>query len=91
MCTYIWQLFCKLSCVYVTRLVEDFHTKYISSSLPVELYHEETLEMMISRWEKLVKDFKSVDGKFNISKIPDIYDCIKYDLIHNQLVSGKQP
>lgn len=24
------------------------------------------------------------DGGFEISKIPDIYDCIKYDLQHNQ-------
>ena len=24
------------------------------------------------------------NGKFDISKIPDIYDCIKYDLQHNR-------
>lgn len=24
------------------------------------------------------------DGRFDVSKIPDIYDCIKYDLQHNQ-------
>jgi hypothetical protein len=23
------------------------------------------------------------NGVFDISKIPDIYDCIKYDLLHN--------
>ena len=27
------------------------------------------------------------DGKFDISKIPDIYDCAKYDLLHNRYAS----
>ena len=31
----------------------------------------------------IVQDFKLKDGQFDISKIPDIYDCIKYDLLHN--------
>ena len=34
---------------------------------------------------KLEKDFYNVQkGKFNISKVPDIYDSIKYDLLHNK-------
>ena len=24
------------------------------------------------------------NGLFDISKLPDIYDCIKYDLLHNK-------
>ena len=48
------------------------------------LYHGETLRLMINRWAKLVKDFKSKNGDFDISKIPDIYDCIKYDMLHNR-------
>ncbi|XP_023237533.1 inositol hexakisphosphate and diphosphoinositol-pentakisphosphate kinase-like isoform X5 [Centruroides sculpturatus] len=39
---------------------------------------------MQRRWAKLEKDFKLKNEKFDISKIPDIYDCIKYDLQHNQ-------
>ena len=39
---------------------------------------------MYRRWDKLRKDFRKKSGKFNISKIPDIYDCIKYDYQHNQ-------
>jgi len=41
---------------------------------------------MARRWGKLEKDFKLRDHvlEFDISKIPDIYDCIKYDLQHNQ-------
>lgn len=38
---------------------------------------------MQSRWAKLEKDFKTKKKSFDISKIPDIYDCIKYDLQHN--------
>ena len=48
-----------------------------------ELYHGETLQLMLNRWCKLEKDFKT-HGRFDISKIPDIYDCIKYDLLHNR-------
>ncbi|XP_077562010.1 inositol hexakisphosphate and diphosphoinositol-pentakisphosphate kinase isoform X17 [Haemaphysalis longicornis] len=48
------------------------------------LYHGETWELMQRRWAKLEKDFQLKSGKFDISKIPDVYDCIKYDLQHNQ-------
>ena len=26
------------------------------------------------------------DGKYDISLIPDIYDCVKYDYLHNRFV-----
>lgn len=49
------------------------------------LYHGETWDLLQRRWAKLEKDFKFPRSKrFDISKIPDIYDCIKYDLQHNQ-------
>jgi inositol hexakisphosphate/diphosphoinositol-pentakisphosphate kinase len=48
------------------------------------LYHGETWELMIRRWGKIEKDFCQKSKTFDISKIPDIYDCIKYDLQHNQ-------
>ncbi|KAJ6224578.1 hypothetical protein RDWZM_003123 [Blomia tropicalis] len=48
------------------------------------LYYGETWDLMQRRWAKLEKDFKLKCGQFDISKIPDIYDCIKYDLQHNQ-------
>lgn len=35
------------------------------------------------RWGKIEKDFCTKNKRFDISKIPDIYDCIKYDLQHN--------
>ncbi|XP_025833442.1 inositol hexakisphosphate and diphosphoinositol-pentakisphosphate kinase 2 isoform X4 [Agrilus planipennis] len=48
------------------------------------LYHGETWELMGRRWGKIEKDFCTKSKRFDISKIPDIYDCIKYDLQHNQ-------
>ncbi|XP_051898364.1 inositol hexakisphosphate and diphosphoinositol-pentakisphosphate kinase 2 isoform X6 [Pristis pectinata] len=52
-------------------------------SADLQLYHSETLELMLQRWLKLEKDFRMKSGRYDISKIPDIYDCIKYDVQHN--------
>jgi hypothetical protein len=42
---------------------------------------------MLRRWSKLEKDFyNKKKGNFEISKIPDIYDSIKYDLMHNRSI-----
>lgn len=49
----------------------------------LELYHNESLDLMLRRWGKLDKDFKTSKGLFDITKIPDIYDCVKYDSLHN--------
>ncbi|XP_044521019.1 inositol hexakisphosphate and diphosphoinositol-pentakisphosphate kinase 1 isoform X2 [Gracilinanus agilis] len=52
-------------------------------SADLQLYHSETLELMLQRWSKLERDFRQKSGRFDISKIPDIYDCVKYDVQHN--------
>ncbi|XP_038164391.1 inositol hexakisphosphate and diphosphoinositol-pentakisphosphate kinase 2 isoform X6 [Cyprinodon tularosa] len=52
-------------------------------SADLQLYHSESLELMLQRWSKLEKDFRMKNGRYDISKIPDIYDCVKYDVIHN--------
>uniref|UniRef100_A0ACB8E504 Inositol hexakisphosphate and diphosphoinositol-pentakisphosphate kinase 1 n=1 Tax=Sphaerodactylus townsendi TaxID=933632 RepID=A0ACB8E504_9SAUR len=49
----------------------------------LQLYHSETLELMLQRWRKLEQDFRLKNRRYDISKIPDIYDCIKYDVQHN--------
>lgn len=42
---------------------------------------------MLRRWSKLEKDFyNKKKEKFEISKIPDIFDSIKYDLMHNRSI-----
>uniref|UniRef100_A0A8C0ZLK0 Inositol hexakisphosphate and diphosphoinositol-pentakisphosphate kinase n=1 Tax=Castor canadensis TaxID=51338 RepID=A0A8C0ZLK0_CASCN len=52
-------------------------------SIDLQLYHSETLELMLQRWSKLERDFRQKSGRYDISKIPDIYDCVKYDVQHN--------
>ncbi|KAM9754098.1 inositol hexakisphosphate and diphosphoinositol-pentakisphosphate kinase 1 isoform 19-T21 [Menidia menidia] len=56
-------------------------------SADLQLYHSETLELMLQRWSKLERDFRMKNGRYDISKIPDIYDCIKYDSQHNASLS----
>lgn len=53
----------------------------------MKLYHDESWELMLRRWSKLEKDFyNKKQDKFVISKIPDIYDSVKYDLMHNRSI-----
>ena len=52
----------------------------------MKLYAGESWELLMRRWSKLVKDFRVKNDKFDISKVPDIYDCIKYDLQHNMKI-----
>ncbi|XP_032416584.1 inositol hexakisphosphate and diphosphoinositol-pentakisphosphate kinase 2 isoform X23 [Xiphophorus hellerii] len=59
------------------------------NSSNLQLYHSETLELMLQRWGKLEKDFRMKNGRYDISKIPDIYDCVKYDVIHNATLGLK--
>ncbi len=43
--------------------------------------------MVNNRWSKLRKDFFDADtDKFNISKVPEIYDTIRHDLRKNSLI-----
>ncbi|OAE33561.1 hypothetical protein AXG93_2139s1140 [Marchantia polymorpha subsp. ruderalis] len=40
--------------------------------------------LMFARWKKLERDvFNERKSRYDISKVPDIYDSVKYDLIHN--------
>jgi len=41
------------------------------------------LSSTIERWRKLEKEFYN-KNRFDVRKVPDIYDCIKYDMLHNQ-------
>ena len=51
---------------------------------------EEKVILIYKRYVKLYKDFyDSGKNKFDISKIPDIYDNIKYDIIHNKSIIGE--
>lgn len=48
------------------------------------LYSGESWDLIQRRWGKLEKDFRLKDGNYDITKIPDIYDCIKFDMHHNK-------
>ena len=51
---------------------------------------EEKVILIYKRYFKLYNDFyDSKKNKFDISKIPDIYDNIKYDIIHNRTIIGE--
>ena len=43
---------------------------------------QESFLLLHDRWHALASSFYK-KGKFNISKIPDIYDSVKYDSFHN--------
>lgn len=43
--------------------------------------------MMIARWTKLVNEFYN-DGAFDSSKIPDVFDSCRYDLLYNKECLG---
>ncbi|CAI5477356.1 unnamed protein product [Closterium sp. Yama58-4] len=41
--------------------------------------------LIFARWKKLERDiYNPRKDRFNISKIPDVYDSAKYDLVHNR-------
>ncbi len=49
------------------------------------LYHNETLEELQDRWSTILEEYYDTkNDSFNTTKIPDIYDNIKYDSLHNR-------
>ncbi|XP_036424284.1 inositol hexakisphosphate and diphosphoinositol-pentakisphosphate kinase 2 isoform X21 [Colossoma macropomum] len=75
-CDQVYALIQSLTCQIRKRLEDP-------KSANLQLYHSETLELMLQRWSKLERDFRMKSGRYDISKIPDIYDCVKYDTQHN--------
>lgn len=51
-----------------------------------DLYLRETYDLLLTRWEKLYKDFYNPElDKYDLTKVPDIYDMARYDVLHNQI------
>ncbi|EGZ28436.1 hypothetical protein PHYSODRAFT_309294 [Phytophthora sojae] len=70
------------------EIAERVQDKQSDEATP--LYMGETFSLMFERWDKICRDFFSTKtDTFDLSKIPDIHDCIKYDLLHNSSVSWK--
>ncbi|KAG6610030.1 Inositol hexakisphosphate and diphosphoinositol-pentakisphosphate Kinase [Phytophthora cinnamomi] len=70
------------------EIAERVQDKQSDEAIP--LYMGETFSLMFERWDKTFRDFYSTKtDTFDLSKIPDIHDCIKYDLLHNSSASWK--
>ncbi|XP_055334870.1 inositol hexakisphosphate and diphosphoinositol-pentakisphosphate kinase 2-like isoform X2 [Paramacrobiotus metropolitanus] len=73
---------------YITELNKAIKEKAANTTVELPmLYAGESWELLQRRWGKLEKDFRLQDGSFDITKIPDIYDCIRFDMHHNQWIS----
>ena len=69
----------------------DMHHRSVerstSEDMSQKLYLGETYALMLDRWEKLNKDFfNKKSGMYDLSKVPDVYDMIRYDILHNSHV-----
>ncbi|KAK6728015.1 hypothetical protein RB195_005586 [Necator americanus] len=71
---------------YVQRMCDIINHNKISKPNRT-LYLNETWDLAERRWSKELREFrrenKGGDVEYDISKIPDIYDNIKYDMEHN--------
>ncbi|KAL4488441.1 hypothetical protein ABPG72_013009 [Tetrahymena utriculariae] len=56
-----------------------------NKSEPLETCGNESLILMYKRWRKLTVDLLQ-NNIYNISKVPDVYDNIKYDYLHNRSI-----
>eukprot|EP00981_Chlorochromonas_danica_P011249 scaffold3825_cov179-Ochromonas_danica.AAC.6 len=65
----------------------DIHStteNILQSFVPIDLYLSETCDLMWDRWDKLYRDFYSNKlHKYDLTKVPDVFDMIRYDLLHN--------
>ncbi|RYG68348.1 histidine-type phosphatase [archaeon] len=56
----------------------------LNSIAPIELYLQETCDLMWDRWDKLYRDFyNNKKSQYDLTKVPDVYDMIRYDILHN--------
>ncbi|KAL3997939.1 Histidine phosphatase (branch 2) family protein [Acanthocheilonema viteae] len=77
---------CEEIASYVQQMVEIIKWHKCNKSNR-SLYLNESWDLAERRWAKELHEFRRVnktgDVEFDISKIPDIYDNIKYDMEHN--------
>jgi inositol-hexakisphosphate/diphosphoinositol-pentakisphosphate 1-kinase len=67
-------------CSQISSFCESAELKL---TLP-ELYLSESYELLLDRWEKLNKDFFSVQKQsYDLTKVPEVYDMARYDVLHN--------
>lgn len=54
-------------------------------------YGDESPMVMYERWHKIIGELYNADGnkKYDCSKIPDVFDSCRYDLLHNRHILRK--
>ena len=55
----------------------------VDHALLTEACDGEPYLLSLKRWKKIANDFSMENGKFDISKIPEVCDNVKFDLLHN--------
>eukprot|EP01041_Mallomonas_annulata_P000219 gene219-400_t len=61
---------------------------YTNDESKEELYVFETFSLMHDRWAKLHKDFfNEKKNMFDLTKVPDVYDMSRYDVLHNSALA----
>lgn len=60
--------------------------KMFTGTTKLSFYEKDALEEIQHRWEKAADDFcDKGNGTFDVSKIPDIFDSVRYDSRHNRI------
>eukprot|EP00939_MAST-03C_sp_MAST-3C-sp1_P004136 g4136.t1 len=93
----LWELISKLT-EMLRQLLRDQSASQqtTAATVPVrmksDLYNKETLLLMYTRWKKLHRDlYHKRKDRFDMSKVPDVYDTAVYDKLHNQIFFSKRP
>ena len=55
----------------------------VDHALLTEACDGEPYLLSLKRWKKIANDFSMENGKFDSSKIPEVCDNVKFDLLHN--------
>ena len=69
----------------IKRLCDELNTlctRVERGDFPPRLYDEESYYLMLYRWETLDRDFVK-DGQYDLSKVPELHDMCRYDVLHN--------
>jgi hypothetical protein len=61
------------------------NTLYEKLPFTASLCGSETCQLLKQRWKRLIQSFYNAHTeKFDTTKVPDIFDYVLYDVIHNQ-------
>jgi len=76
------EVYCQVKAI--KKDIKQMMTVWEASGEGPALYQGETPSLFYARWKKVLEDFyNKKKDTYDISKIPDLYDNIKYDALHN--------